>query len=43
MLSKKNYDLEHPPVKVPGMINVVSFLFGFGCIGAAVVIKLVHA
>ena len=43
MLSEKNYNLEHPYVKIPGLINVFSFLIGFICVSVAVAIKLVHS
>jgi hypothetical protein len=42
MLSRNNYDLEHLWVKIPGLINVLTFSFGFICVAVAVGIKLVH-
>jgi hypothetical protein len=43
MLSRKNYDLEFRYIKIPGLINVISFSIGFICVSIAVAIKLIHA
>lgn len=43
MLARKNYDLEDRHVKIPGMVNVISFGLGFFLLAIAVGIKVLSA
>jgi hypothetical protein len=39
MLAEKKYDLEDWPLKVPGLINQLSFFFGFTLLGIGVALR----
>jgi TRAP-type C4-dicarboxylate transport system permease small subunit len=43
MLAEKNYNLESPYVKIPGLFNVFSFGFGFVLLAIVIAIKVVSA
>jgi hypothetical protein len=42
MLGNRDYNLERRYIKIPGLLNVFSFGFGFLFLSAAVVIKLIR-
>jgi hypothetical protein len=43
MLANKDYDIERNYIKIPGMVNVISFGLGFVLLAIAVAIKVINA
>jgi hypothetical protein len=43
MLANKDYDIESKYIKIPGMVNVISFGLGFVLLAIGVAIKVINA
>ena len=43
MLANKDYNLESKYVKIPGLVNVISFGLGFILLAVAVAIKVINS
>jgi hypothetical protein len=43
MLAKRDYNIESKYIKIPGMVNVISFGLGFVLLAIAVAIKVINA